>query len=221
MRWFAVHWPPVDCYHGIGALGQPEFGETMIIRALAVLMASLFWSAAADAAYYHFDFISTNSVGNHFEVSGITQAADVFNALGGSDILSLTGNVIGPGGGAITGLVANPNQPNPSIYPGGLFDNVGYPTKPYVDVLGVLFEANGYTYRLYAASAVANPLLEPLYFLSTDNPNGIMTPGTPGILGTFLVTAVPEASTWAMMLLGFAGIVVFGRSHRFKTAIWA
>jgi hypothetical protein len=39
--------------------------------------------------------------------------------------------------------------------------------------------------------------------------NGIFSPGGPGLLDDhqgFVVTSVPEASTWAMMLLGFLGV---------------
>jgi hypothetical protein len=43
----------------------------------------------------------------------------------------------------------------------------------------------------------------------TGNPYGELTsnPGGFGV-GTFTLTAVPEASTWAMMLIGFAGLGV-------------
>jgi PEP-CTERM motif len=40
--------------------------------------------------------------------------------------------------------------------------------------------------------------------------------GTHEMLGTFTATLVPEASTWVMMLLGFAGLG-FAGYHRAKS----
>jgi hypothetical protein len=38
-------------------------------------------------------------------------------------------------------------------------------------------------------------------------------------VGTFTLTAVPEASTWAMMLIGFAGLTVAGyRTSQMRAA---
>jgi hypothetical protein len=48
---------------------------------------------------------------------------------------------------------------------------------------------------------------------------GVSTPGYPG---TFTATFVPEPSTWAMMLLGFAGLGYLGyRSRKRPAAIAA
>jgi hypothetical protein len=41
-------------------------------------------------------------------------------------------------------------------------------------------------------------------YLSVDSPGGLLY--NPGDIGILQVAAVPEASTWAMMILGFCGI---------------
>lgn len=45
-------------------------------------------------------------------------------------------------------------------------------------------------------------------------PDNLYCPGVPGTLNFAAVGAVPEPSTWAMMLLGFLGLGVFGRTLR-------
>jgi PEP-CTERM motif len=60
----------------------------------------------------------------------------------------------------------------------------------------------------YEQTTGYNPVV---FFISTQNPTGGSTQtvdlGTSDVFGTAVVTAsVPEPSTWAMMLLGFAGI---------------
>ncbi len=54
----------------------------------------------------------------------------------------------------------------------------------------------------------------------TGNAYGeVASPGGFGV-GTFTLTAVPEPSTWAMMLLGFAGLGIVGyRSTRKASAV--
>ena len=164
--------------------------------------------AGAEAATYSFDFSTVDSV---FAVSATLTTADVLNALGGYDVLSISGTLSGPSGGAIS-LVANPGPPNPAMTTYFGYDNVYFPGgAPKVDGYGILFSAGGYGYDLYSSGPST-------YYLSTTNPAGGYVPGetvTFGDPAATAATAVPEMSTWLLTLLGFAGLALFaGRKAR-------
>lgn len=178
--------------------------------ALSVVAAIAIWSTEASAALYHFEFHS--SAGPVTSVIGTTQTLDSFNVNPplSVNILAVTGTVTGPGGGAISSLISNPNQPLPSLYLGFSYDNLGYPIVPYVDQYGVLFQANGFLYRLYSD---ANS-----YFLASNNPDAALSTGT---FSTTLITAVPEPATWALMIAGFAAMIGLTRVRRQKERLQA
>jgi hypothetical protein len=198
----------------------------MKIKALALVLAA--WSGAANAEVGTFTF--ETALGNPYEVSGLVYTQDSFNAVGAANVVALSGTVVGPGGGTITGLVANPQQPYPQVYFGGAYDNNAFPFTPVVDQYGVLFEAGAYYYRIYSNDGY--------YWLTSNNP-GVLNLGTtdpsgePGILGTLFVSAglpsqlpppvaaVPEPATWAMMVLGFAGLAMFGRARKLNRRVAA
>lgn len=194
----------------------------MKFKALAAVLVALSCSEAAQAEVSTFDFQTVE--GNLFEASGFVYTQDSFNAVGAANVVAVTGTITGPGGATIDGLVANPNQPYPVMYFGGSYDNNAFPTTPVVDQYGVLFKAGNYYYRIYSEGGS--------YWLTSNNP-GVLnlgttdTSGEPAILGTLFVSAglpgdlpppitlgVPEASTWAMLLAGFAGLMLFGRARR-------
>ena len=141
-----------------------------LLAGSAVVMASV----AAKANVYDFDF--TTISGPDFTVTGQVTTSNSLDLVGGYDILSITGQVIGPGGGTITGLEPNPNQPNQSTSSNGLwfFDNVAFKSSPYVDNNGVLFDAGGSEYNIYSTGPST-------YFLSTNNSNGVYNPGELGL----------------------------------------
>jgi hypothetical protein len=158
--------------------------------------------AGAHAATYSFDFSTDDSV---FTVAATITAADTLDAVGGYDILSISGTISGPGGGAIT-LATNTSQPFPDYIVTFMYDNVIYPnTASQVDGYGILFSAGGYDYNLYAAGPGA-------YYLSTFNPAGVYDPGAAvvfagdSVMRADAAGAAPEPATWALMLLGFAGL---------------
>lgn len=161
----------------------------------------------ANAATYSFDFSTTDSV---FTVAGSITTADTLDAAGGYDILSLSGTISGPGGGAIA-LVSNPSQPFPDFGSTFIYDNVYFPgAGPNLDNAGILFAAGAYQYNLFALGPTA-------YYLSSDNPAGVLDLGQPVTFGDQAVVALsaPEPSTWALMLLGFAGLcLAAGRRAR-------
>jgi hypothetical protein len=159
----------------------------------------------ASAATYSFDFSTTDSV---FTVTSTLTTANTLDAVGGYDILSLSGTIAGPGGGAIT-LVDNPSQPlfyDNSVW---VYDNVFFPSSaPRVDINGILFSSGAYDYNFYSTGPTT-------YYLSSNNPAGNFNLGELVTFGPPLPTAgaqldfaanAPEPSTWAMMLLGFMGL---------------
>ena len=122
---------------------------------------------SANANVYGFDFSTADSV---FTVTGLITTADTMDAVGGYDVLSLSGTVSGPGGGAIT-LVANPSQPDPYDNGTWIYDNVYFPgAAPLVDNPGIFFAAGGYDYNLYSTGPTA-------YYFSSNNPYGNYNPG--------------------------------------------
>lgn len=110
---------------------------------------------------------------------------------------AISGSVTGPNGGPITGP-----EPLSNYGIDYYFDNLFFPSPIHVTFGGIVFDAGGFSYNLYADGDN--------YLLSTINPNSagdINNPNwNPGDLGTLSVTAVPEPSTWAMMILGFLAI---------------
>ena len=171
-----------------------------------LIAASALLPAGADAATYSFDFSTTDSV---FTVAATLTTADTLNAVGGYDVLSISGTLSGPSGGAIS-LVTNPDQPNVGSTPDFFYDNIYFPGgAPKVDPYGILFAVGGYGYNLYSTGPAT-------YYLSSTNPAGGYVPGEAAAFGDpGLATAAPEPSTWVLTLLGFAGLALFaGRKAR-------
>jgi hypothetical protein len=157
----------------------------------------------ANAATYRFNFSTNDSL---FTVTAAITTADTLDAVGGYDVLSISGTISGPGGGAIT-LEPNPTQPFSNYRVIFSYDNVYFPDESLqVDTAGILFSAGNYDYNLYSNGAT--------YYLSSNNPVGVYDPGEGVALGGPFridsVTSAPEPSTWAMMLVGFAGLGVMG-----------
>ena len=131
--------------------------------------------------------------------------ADALNSVGGHDITSITGTIIGS---AINDLFPNPNQPGNILTLDGLFayDQVYYDTGA-ADVYGwMVGTASGVEYN----------------FFSNGNGSFTLVGGQGGhyinqSIGTLNAAAVPEAATWAMMLAGF-GMVGFAMRAR-KSAV--
>jgi hypothetical protein len=170
--------------------------------------------AGANATTYNFDFSTADSV---FTATGSITTANTLDAVGGYDILSMSGTLSGPGGGTIA-LEINPAQPFPTYTANFGYDNVYFPSATAeVDLTGILFSAGGYDYNLYSDGAN--------YYLSSDNPAGIYNPGQPVAFNDPIQTAAvaPEPSTWALMLLGFCGLglAAWRKSRRRETALGA
>jgi hypothetical protein len=162
----------------------------------AVLIAGLLPLAAASepAAAKVFDWSLTGPApdlgGVPFPGSG-TITATLTSSPGVWDIDTITGTV---NGSAITGTSTFRSADNL------LFTN-GF---AFVSTVGISFEtAAGQSVNIFSFFGQGTP--------PTGNAYGEFTasPGAFGV-GHFTLTAVPEASTWAMMVIGFAGVGMAG-----------
>lgn len=133
---------------------------------------------------------------------------------------SIAGNVVSSSGKeGIAGLVTgdSPFFPSSTSTNGFFFDNIfDASSKQFTDV-GVLFA--------FGVSNYGVLYYYPTPFFSTWLPDGPTSPADcstgdlycPGVAGTLnfaAVSPIPELSTWAMLLLGFFGIGIFGRTIR-------
>jgi hypothetical protein len=188
--------------------------------AAALMAGAAFGMTAAKASPFLLTFTQVGTPGNGccgpFDVSAILQATASGNNY---DITGISGTVTQNGTPfAITGLMTPPNDP------GGYFgfDNV------------ILANAGNAPYSLdsggigFLAADVSN-----FYFPSepTTAFNVWGNGGTSGTLattasydvntsfnGTYSISAVPESSTWAMLVLGFAGIGFMAYRRKSKPA---
>jgi hypothetical protein len=134
---------------------------------------------------------------------------------GGFDILNIAGGVSGPGGGMITGLVGGQPGPGTNLSPNGAFyyDNIYYPSPadPVVDNNGLLFSVKNSAseWNIYSNGPDSYALWAAVNS-SSYNPATNTT--------TFSASAVPEPSTWAMMILGFIGVGFMAYRRKAKPA---
>jgi hypothetical protein len=153
----------------------------------------------AKAAILDFTFIgATMADGGSFDITKGVAVTDSNNV-----VISLSGHMIGLGTdsglfGAIS-LVA----PGTSGFDSWNWDGKMSAAADFFtassDSSGILFTfGDGNVGNLYLAN---NP--DHQIFLSVNTDGTLYNPGD---LGTLQVTAVPEPSTWAMMILGFVGI---------------
>jgi PEP-CTERM motif-containing protein len=181
----------------------------------------LLWAGAfalapfsAHAGMIAFDFDTQDGL---YRIYGDLTVSNTLDSVGGYDVTGISGTVVGAGGGAITGLIANPTRPD--YYDNGswIYDNVVFATPPNVDYWGVLFAAGGYDYNVYSVGSVGWT-----YYLSTNNPGGNFW-GEP--IGSATVTSIPEPATWLMIGLGLAGLGLAGlretRKIRLAAPAWA
>ena len=167
------------------------------------VLASLL-SSVASAATYTFSF--TGSGGGPVGAGTLT-TGNVVNAVGGFDILGVTGVF---DGNVISGLIINPNQPMFTSPGGFTYDNVLFPTGPLVfSRYGIAFTA-GSAINIFdsAADGGAPP---------AGSPYGLITPAA-ATFGSFSIAAVPEPATWFTMIAGFGLIGNTMRQRRIRTA---
>ena len=135
-----------------------------------------------------------------------------------NEVTNITGTLSGVANDTINGFIANPSFPNPVSLPGDAFiyDDVFYPGQDsLVDQFGVVFTTAGNSggYWNLWSDAPGDYLLDESN-LAGDYP--IIISG-----GNLDPTAVPEPSTWVMMLVGLAGIgsAAYRRDRRDRLAL--
>jgi hypothetical protein len=173
-------------------------GREIVLNKIGAFLATcaLFGAATAvpaTAAIYDFDYTGTMS-GNL-----ILTTSNTLDAVGGFDITAISGTF---GGDPITSLVSNPNQPNSSTSSTFTWDNVLFPSGVRAfDRFGVAFTTADGTFNVFDAIADGSGGTVATPYGLIVGATGVETFGT----GT-LTAAVPEPSTWAMMILGFLGV---------------
>ena len=156
----------------------------------AMMIAGLLPLAATSATATVFDWSLTGTLpslgGVPFPGSG-TITATLTSSPGVYDIDTITGTV---NGSAITGTSTFQGADNL------LFTN-GF---AFVSTVGISFEtAAGQSVKIFSFDGQMTPPTGNAYGELTSSPTAF------GV-GHFTLTAVPEASTWAMLAIGFAGL---------------
>ncbi len=171
-----------------------------VITMIAVLTtAALFAATAATAATYKFSFQSG---------SADLTATGQFTVDAADQVTGVSGVISGVVDQTISGVIASPGFPGPSISPDGLFiyDNVYHPTGLPFDVNGLLFvtaQNPGGSWNLWGNSPGNYSLYE-----STGGGYPVQENGT------LSVTPVPELSTWAMLAFGFTALGFVGQRRQ-------
>ena len=190
---------------------ESSFAGLALVAATALMTAPQ--SAKADVITENYTFTG----GTGFTASGsFTYDNTNENILSfGGNIVSISASTTG-NDGAITGLLGTPNSGGYTLYPpANLFT---YNDK--FDPVANQFVGNGVLFA-FGAGNTGN-----FYTVGTTDYFSSVLPGgsfyNPGDVGTLTLTAaVPEPSTWAMMILGFAGIGVMAYRRKSKPALMA
>ena len=171
--------------------------------ALATVMGGV---GAAFADVYSFSFVADTSDPTDGNYGSLVITGDFFTV--GSALPAVLNNIIGTvasdgtsgiESGTITGLTDWASSDNMLLAIG---------TSGQVDVNGISFSEGGQTFNIYDWNGPNEAVA------SAVDSNGYVTSG---VVGTLTVTAVPELSTWAMLLLGFAGLGFAGYRGSRKT----
>jgi hypothetical protein len=134
-----------------------------------------------------------------FTAPGSGTLTVTLSAMGGDPVTSISGTV---GGHTIMGLVANSSGDNL------LFPN--FNGTSLLDSHGVSFnDVSGNVYTIFGFFSPGQ--------MTSGNAYGQTAVQGFGV-GTFAISAVPEPATWAMMLLGFAGLGFAFRQSRRKVS---
>ncbi len=188
-------------------MGVLQFGG--IGLALAV---GAFAATSASAEVYDWTFVDNlgSLVASGTLTTGSPVIVDVPGAETVSPVLSASGSILGVDGFTAESLALYGSYTTPLGYntvDGQTYDNAVYASVPYIDGNGLEFTGgtSGEYYNIF--NNVNTGYYSPGNYPNNDVIWNNLGP-TPG--GTFSITAVPEPSTWTMMLLGFIGIGFFG-----------
>ncbi len=169
-----------------------------------VLIAMLAATTAATPAFagnFYFDVDFTSDTDSTV-ANLVLKTSDTLNAVGDYDVTGIAGNVNGV---AVTGLVANPDQPNYSLW-GGIFsfdDRFNPAGNPFLTNPGVLFTLqDGHVDNLYSIGATG-----PDNYQLIPSLNNQYEPTVTGNISVRQISSpAPEPASWAMMLGGFGAI---------------
>jgi hypothetical protein len=158
----------------------------------AALMVSLAVAATSEACASVYDFQFTSPEATASGQFVVDPTNDQVTSISGS--VSVNGQPID----TITTILAEPSFPSPYNNGPFIYDNTYYAGNPVFDLDGVLFATAGNpggSWNLWGTGPDSYSLYEYV-------PNvGYAV----AVTGTFAVST-PESSTWAMLLLGFAGL---------------
>jgi hypothetical protein len=188
----------------IGALDQKEL-HMKFLKAAALAVGVLSFAAMpapAGAATVTFDWTLTGPAPN---LGGVTAPGSgtltvTVSPMGGDLVTAISGTI---GGHTIAGVISSffgDNLLFPNNNGTSLLDSQGI---SFNDVLGNNYDIFGFFAPGQATSG---------------NAYGERAPTGFGV-GTFAISAVPEPSTWAMMLLGLAGLGFAFRQSRRKVSL--
>ena len=171
---------------------------------ITTVVATLFGVSTANAAVYKFTFESFDAE--------LTAAGQItVNAAG--EVTGVSGVISGLANQTINAVAANPGFPGPAYSPDGsfIYNNLYYPSGMAFDIDGLLFGTaqNPSRYWNLWGNLPGNYSL-------WESAGSYTYPIEES--GSLSVTAAPEASTWAMLLLGFARLGFAGWARR-KTAL--
>ncbi len=157
-------------------------------------------AAPASAAVYMFDFSGTGFFGGTLNGSGTLTTNDIsfVNPVNGYTAQTITGITGTFNGSQITGLAPGTFGANNFFYLTGPFfvDGSGLGFRTASGVSGNLFVTNDTSYRVNTMGA------------------GLLTGLVTARVTPVVAAAVPEPTTWAMMLLGFGAIGFAMRRRR-------
>jgi PEP-CTERM motif len=174
--------------------------KSLITTLSALATIALLSMTTAHAATYKFTFESGDA-----ELTATGQ----FTVDAADQVTNMSGVISGLTTQTISAVTANPSFPNASYSPDGsfIYNNVYYPTGMAFDTNGVLFTTaqnpGGY-WNLWGSSPGSYTLYE-----SAGSYNYPIQE-----IGTLSVVATPEPSSWAMLVLGFAGLGLVGRRRQ-------
>ena len=176
-----------------------------LFTTIAVLSTAFFLTATAgNAAAYKFNFESKDAQ---------LTATGQFTVNSSNEVTDVSGVISGLTNQTINAVTANPSFPSSAYSPDGsfIFDNLYSATGNAFDYSGLLFTTaqnpGGY-WNLWSTGPGAYSLYE-----SAGSYNYPIQE-----VGSLSVAAAPEPSTWAMLVVGFASLGLFGRRRTARLA---
>jgi hypothetical protein len=173
----------------------------------AGLAAAVFAPALANATVYRFSFES-------FDTELMATGEMAVNTAG--DVTGVSGMISGLANETISAVTPNPNFSGAAYSPDGsfIYNNLYHASGMAFDIDGLLLATaqnpGGY-WNLWGTSPGNYSLWESVGIYNYPIEES----------GNLSMTAVPEPSTWAMMLLGFAGLGIAGYRVRRNSAVVA